>query len=133
VWTGFDDERIKFTSMEYGQGARAALPIWAKFMKHCYSDPTLKLENRYFHIPDTIIGVPIPGDANASSDLIGGNFSIEYFTPKGFQYYQSNPGQPSEQTATPPKVESSTPEKGGGAAGPPHAVPAAKQKQKGAL
>ena len=133
VWTGFDDERIKFTSMEYGQGARAALPIWAKFMKRCYSDPTLKLENRYFHIPDTVIAVPISGDTNTPSDLLGSNVSIEYFTPKGFQYYQSNPVQPSNQTAIPPKVDSNTPEKSGGAAIAPHAAPAAKPKQKGAL
>jgi penicillin-binding protein 1A len=31
VWVGFDDQRIKFTGT-YGQGAKAALPIWAIFM-----------------------------------------------------------------------------------------------------
>jgi penicillin-binding protein 1A len=93
VWTGFDDERIKFTSMEYGQGARAALPIWAKFMKRCYSDPSLKLENRYFHIPETVIAVPISNQTNTPSELLGNDVYIEYYTPKGFKYYQSRPGQ----------------------------------------
>jgi len=90
VWTGFDDERIKFTSMEYGQGARAALPVWAGFMKRCYSDPTLKLENKYFHIPETVIAVPMSSQTNTPSDLLGSDVYIEYYTPKGFQYYQGH-------------------------------------------
>ncbi len=101
VWTGFDDERIKFTSMEYGQGARAAMPIWAKFMKRCYSDPSLKLENRYFHIPETVIAVPMSGQTNAPSELLGNDVYIEYFTPKGFKYYQSNPGRAAGKSAVP--------------------------------
>ncbi|NTW10291.1 MAG: PBP1A family penicillin-binding protein [Chlorobiaceae bacterium] len=92
VWTGFDDERVKFTSMSYGQGAKAALPIWAGFMKRCYADPSLRLANRYFHIPETVIAVPISGQTNTPSELLGNDVYIEYFTPKGFQYYQSHPG-----------------------------------------
>jgi len=42
VWVGFDDNRIHFTSMAYGQGGRAAAPIWGRFMKYIYSDPTIK-------------------------------------------------------------------------------------------
>ena len=90
VWTGFDDERIKFTSMEYGQGARAALPVWAGFMKRCYNDKSLKLENKYFHIPETVIAVPMSGQTNTPSDLLGSDVYIEYYTPKGFQYYQTH-------------------------------------------
>lgn len=105
VWTGFDDERVKFTSMEYGQGARAALPIWAIFMKRAYSDPSLKLENRYFHIPENVIAVPISGNTNTPSDLMGSDVYIEYYTPRGFNYYKSRPVQPArndgEETGTP--------------------------------
>jgi len=96
VWTGFDDERVKFTSMEYGQGARAALPIWALFMKKAYGDPSLKLDNRYFHIPDNVIAVPISGNTNTPSDLMGSDVYIEYYTPKGFNYYKSQPAQSSD-------------------------------------
>lgn len=93
VWTGFDDERIKFTSMEYGQGARAALPVWAGFMKRCYADPSLRLENRYFHIPDTVIRVPMSTATNTPSDPIENTDTyFEYFTPKGYQYYLSHGG-----------------------------------------
>jgi penicillin-binding protein 1A len=37
VWVGFDDHRVKFTDW-YGQGAKAALPIWAMFMETAYKE-----------------------------------------------------------------------------------------------
>jgi len=117
VWTGFDDERIKFTSMEYGQGARAALPIWAGFMKRCYSDPTLKLQNRNFHIPETIIAVPISAQTNTPSDMLNSDAYIEYFTPKGFEYYQAHPIQSNneEAPASPAEGDSTNTGNGNGA------------------
>jgi len=45
VWVGFDDHRVKFTDW-YGQGARAALPIWAMFMEETYKNLDLPL--KYF-------------------------------------------------------------------------------------
>ncbi len=48
VWVGFDDLRVKFTGW-YGQGAKAALPIWGKFMQETYS--SLNLPNEYFDSP----------------------------------------------------------------------------------
>ena len=89
VWTGFDDERIHFTSMEYGQGARAALPIWALFMKKCYADPALRLENRYFPMPENIVAVPISGSTGNPSDIFNSNAYVEYYTPKGFARVQA--------------------------------------------
>lgn len=44
AWVGFDDQRISFTG-EYGQGARAALPIWAIFMHDVYEQLQLPLED----------------------------------------------------------------------------------------
>jgi len=124
VWTGFDDERIKFTSMEYGQGARAALPVWAGFMKRCYSDPSLKLENKYFHIPETVIAVPMSGQTNTPSDLLGSDVYIEYYTPKGFQYYQSHPVQPVAGAGTTSVRDSSSAINGNGVPKPPALAPA---------
>ena len=128
VWTGFDDERIKFTSMEYGQGARAALPIWAGFMKRCYSDRSLKLENRYFHIPETVIAVPISGQTNTPSDLLGNNVYIEYYTPKGFKYYQSRPAKSSDGNNNPADGNSIAPGNENGASMPQNTVPATRPK-----
>lgn len=51
VWVGFDDHRIKFTSW-YGQGAKAALPIWAKFMEGAYKE--LKIPLKYFELPENV-------------------------------------------------------------------------------
>ncbi|MBU3740998.1 MAG: PBP1A family penicillin-binding protein [Candidatus Kapabacteria bacterium] len=42
VWVGFDDRRIQFTG-DYGQGGRAAAPIWGRLMGKVYADPS----NRY--------------------------------------------------------------------------------------
>jgi penicillin-binding protein 1A len=90
VWAGFDDERIHFTSMEYGQGARAALPAWATFMKKCYSDPLTKLENRYFQTPENVIAEPRGSAASSdSTGVLNGNISVEYYTPKGYARYHA--------------------------------------------
>ncbi len=52
VWVGFDDHRIKFNGW-YGQGARAALPIWANFMAETYN--TVNLPLKYFDMPDGVV------------------------------------------------------------------------------
>ncbi|MEW6194684.1 MAG: PBP1A family penicillin-binding protein [Bacteroidota bacterium] len=44
VWVGFDDHRISFNG-DYGQGARAALPIWAIFMHDAYDQLQLPVED----------------------------------------------------------------------------------------
>jgi penicillin-binding protein 1A len=50
-WVGFDDHRVKFTDW-YGQGARAALPIWAMFMEGAYKE--LKIPVGYFTFAEGI-------------------------------------------------------------------------------
>lgn len=51
VWVGFDDHRVKFTNW-YGQGAKAALPIWAMFMQSTYKE--LNLPVTYFELADGV-------------------------------------------------------------------------------
>lgn len=48
VWVGFDDHRIRFTG-SYGQGAKAANPIWSNFMREVYDSLDLPIES--FDIP----------------------------------------------------------------------------------
>ncbi len=50
-WVGFDDHRVKFTGW-YGQGAKAALPIWAMFMEGAYKE--IKIPVGYFNFSDGI-------------------------------------------------------------------------------
>ncbi len=41
VWIGCDDRSAHFRSMDNGQGGRAAMPIFGRFMHYCYTDPKL--------------------------------------------------------------------------------------------
>lgn len=43
AWVGCDDRYLRFGSTKLGQGAAAALPIWAYFMKRVYADPSLNI------------------------------------------------------------------------------------------
>jgi len=38
VWVGGDLQNVRFKTMQYGQGAYAAMPIWAGFMKSAFRD-----------------------------------------------------------------------------------------------
>jgi len=44
AWVGCDDRYLRFRSEALGQGAAAALPIWAYFIKRVYSDKSLGIE-----------------------------------------------------------------------------------------
>jgi len=52
-WLGFDDARVKFGGA-YGQGGRAAAPIWGKFMKLLYADENFDFPVEYFLMPDGV-------------------------------------------------------------------------------
>ncbi|MCM1052030.1 MAG: penicillin-binding protein [Paenibacillus sp.] len=41
TWVGGDERFIHFNTMAYGQGASMALPIYGRFMKKVYADPSL--------------------------------------------------------------------------------------------
>jgi penicillin-binding protein 1A len=47
VWVGFDDRRIKFTGW-YGQGGKAAAPIWGRMMQKVYSKPGMQYRLKSF-------------------------------------------------------------------------------------
>ena len=51
VWVGCEDRSARFKGITYGQGATAALPIWAIFMKKCYADETLTVSKTDFERP----------------------------------------------------------------------------------
>lgn len=51
VWTGAEDRGISFESMAEGQGAQAALPIFALYMQKVYADKTLKYDVGDFPLP----------------------------------------------------------------------------------
>lgn len=52
-WVGGEDRDIHFDTMQDGQGAAMALPIWGLYMQKVYADPTLPYsQNERFDIPD---------------------------------------------------------------------------------
>lgn len=76
-WLGFDDARIKFGG-GYGQGGKAAAPIWGKFMQQLYSDDEFDFPVAYFLMPDgveeasvcSVTGMRSNGSCPSTSDLI---------------------------------------------------------------
>jgi len=52
VWTGAEDRGISFASMAEGQGAQAALPVFALYMQKIYADTTLHYTKDDFPLPD---------------------------------------------------------------------------------
>lgn len=51
AWVGGEDRSVHFNTMEYGQGARMALPIWGKFFSRVYADKSIKLSKGDFFRP----------------------------------------------------------------------------------
>jgi penicillin-binding protein 1A len=58
VWLGFDDRRITFGG-DFGQGGRAAAPLWARFMKYVYEDPEINLPILNFRRPPDVVEATI--------------------------------------------------------------------------
>ncbi|GGG74638.1 penicillin-binding protein 1A [Parapedobacter pyrenivorans] len=51
VWTGAEDRGISFASMAEGQGAQAALPVFALYMQKVYADTSLHYSKEDFPLP----------------------------------------------------------------------------------
>ena len=51
VWVGAEDRSVRFKSMNYGQGARMALPIYGLYMKQVYKDFHIGLSTLDFSEP----------------------------------------------------------------------------------
>jgi penicillin-binding protein 1A len=52
VWVGADEYTIHFDGMDFGQGARSALPIFGTFMRSVYDDPKISLSQEPFEVPE---------------------------------------------------------------------------------
>ena len=59
VWVGGANRSIHFRDLRLGQGANMALPIWAKFMKGCYEDNSVKVSKEEFPKPPGEIPVEL--------------------------------------------------------------------------
>ncbi len=54
VWVGAEDRAVHFKSTAYGQGATMALPIWAQYMKSCYTNEKIKISKSSFKKPENL-------------------------------------------------------------------------------
>jgi penicillin-binding protein 1A len=56
VWVGGDLQTVRFQTMQFGQGAYSAMPIWAGFMKSAFSDDHWKyLQKDTFAISSEVL------------------------------------------------------------------------------
>ncbi|MCU0430047.1 MAG: transglycosylase domain-containing protein [Cytophagaceae bacterium] len=52
AWVGGEDRSIRFRTMEFGQGARLALPVVGGYLKKVLNDPTIEDKQFLFKKPD---------------------------------------------------------------------------------
>jgi len=70
VWVGGDHPKVRFRYGGYGQGASAALPIWARYMQKIYRNPLYRhSKNLTFQIPDKVISELDCEDYQESLDI----------------------------------------------------------------
>jgi len=86
TWVGCDDREFRFHSEALGQGASAALPVWAFFMKRVYADKNLNIEQTAtFKPPDGYV------DCDASDPTSVQMMSDHGNTEKGGQRKSEEP------------------------------------------
>ncbi len=81
VWVGFDNKSVHFTNWD-GQGGRAAAPIWGRFMKYVYEDPSIAMPLEYFEKPATVFAETICTDTKKLATEYCPHTMTEYFTEK---------------------------------------------------
>jgi penicillin-binding protein 1A len=59
AWSGGDDRCIHFNTMDLGQGARMAMPIWGLFMQKVFKDKSLDIKQEKFAKPKKPLSVEI--------------------------------------------------------------------------
>jgi penicillin-binding protein 1A len=61
-WSGFEDRATHFESMENGQGASEALPVWAYYMQKVCADKSLNLYQGMFDKPEKPLTIELNCD-----------------------------------------------------------------------
>jgi len=61
-WVGCEDRIVHFRTLELGQGARTAMPIWALYMQKVWKDSTLHVSQGGFEAPKEPLTVELNCD-----------------------------------------------------------------------
>ncbi|MFL5754618.1 MAG: penicillin-binding protein 1A [Bacteroidia bacterium] len=80
-WVGGEDRSVHFNSMENGQGARMALPIWGGFFRRVYNDKTIKISKGDFFRPARMTEVELDCDKydDETKDVFGDESGYDPF------------------------------------------------------
>lgn len=62
IWVGCEDRGARFRTLEQGQGARTAMPIWALYMQRVYADETINLSKEDFEKPQRPLSIEVDCD-----------------------------------------------------------------------
>lgn len=54
IWVGGEDRAVHFKTINYGQGASMALPIWGLYMRQNYENPELEISLEDFEKPEEL-------------------------------------------------------------------------------
>jgi len=81
VWVGFDEPSVHFTTWD-GQGGRAAAPIWGRFMRYVYDDPSIAMPLEYFERPASVSADSICTETKKIATQFCPGKTLEYFTDK---------------------------------------------------
>ena len=129
AWVGCDDRFIRFnTESKNGEGGRAAMPIWAYFMKKVAADPSLGIDTKLTFVkPDALqneIDINYSeGDnpllQNGEGPAFGTGSSKEYDIPKEVNVNDFTPPESQPDTTIPNKPKEKEPEKKAKATMPP--------------
>ncbi len=62
AWVGGEERSIRFRTMQFGQGAKMALPVFGYYMQKVYADPSLEYKYMFkdIEIPSDSSGIVIP-------------------------------------------------------------------------
>lgn len=78
AWVGCDDRYLRFQRTSIGQGASAALPIWAYFMKSLQADPKSGIKtDAQFKMPDNFSDCQVLVDSNSLMDNVRQGEEVE--------------------------------------------------------
>ncbi|MXV17586.1 transglycosylase domain-containing protein [Hufsiella ginkgonis] len=70
VWTGFEERTVHFASTDQGEGAKSALPVFARYMKRVYADPKLNIPKTDFEPPAGGVNIELNCDAYGGADSV---------------------------------------------------------------
>ncbi|HXX62493.1 MAG TPA: PBP1A family penicillin-binding protein [Bacteroidota bacterium] len=93
VWVGFDNRSVHFRTWD-GQGGRAAAPIWGRFMKYTYDDPSIAMPLEYFERPAKVYADTICVETKKLATPYCPEKMVEYFTD------QTRPGKCDKHTTS---------------------------------